>query len=47
MDAIPPFVFLILVLALLALAAGLVIWLFGYVTGDQKRTSKPIQKTME
>ena len=47
MDAIPPFVFLILVLALLALAAGLVIWLFGYVTGDQKRTSKPIEKTME
>jgi hypothetical protein len=46
MDAIPPFVFLILVLALLALAAGLVIWLFGYVTGDQKRT-KPPQKATE
>jgi hypothetical protein len=47
MDAIPPFVFLILVLALLALAAGLAIWLFGYATGDQKRTSKPTQKATE
>ena len=47
MDAIPPFVFLVLVLALLALAAGLAIWLFGYVGGDHKRTSNLGQKATE
>jgi hypothetical protein len=47
MDAIPPFVFLIFVLALLAMAAGLAIWLYGYVTGGQQRTSKPIKNTAQ
>ncbi len=40
MDAIPPFVFLILALALLATAGGLGIWLFDYVRSGGKRNTK-------
>jgi hypothetical protein len=43
MDAIPPFVFLILIVALLAMAAGLVVWLFGYIRDGDTRNSKSSQ----
>jgi hypothetical protein len=40
MDAIPPFVFLILALALLCMAGALGVWVFNYFTGGGARSSK-------
>lgn len=40
MDTIPPFVFLILALALLSLAGGLIYWLVGYLRGGGTGESK-------
>jgi len=40
MDELPAFVFLILALAALAIAGGLVIWIVSYISGGGKESSK-------
>ena len=40
MNELPAFVFLILALAALAIAGGLVIWIVGYISGGGKESSK-------